>query len=170
MNKVSKELAKQAKANGICAEWHADLKQMEDIEKLLDMYISGIDFCLSNDYPSNDYIRANFKGKMEHRGVFLDHDLKVAGQRTVVALGSCTGEVYVSGYDVSEIYLKHDSEIVLHVSGNSFAMVDMFDNSKLSIVASDNAKVCINHYGGEFIMGKRGNAVIKIREKNKKTY
>lgn len=71
-NKVTKHLAKAAQANGICTPWLNELKSLDDKDALVDMYIRGIDFCLEHDYPSNDFIRENFKGVMEKHGVFLD--------------------------------------------------------------------------------------------------
>lgn len=170
MSKIGKELAKDAKINGICKDWYKDLKTTDDIDQLLDMYLRGIDFCLSNDYPTNDYIRANFKGKMEHKGIYLDDQLLAVNARKVVALGRCTGSIEVDEFNVCEVFIKHESEATVTAEGNSFVMIDMFDNSSLSVIAHDQAKVCVNHYGGEIIFRKEGKGVVKIIEKNKKTY
>jgi hypothetical protein len=170
MKKIGIELAKLAKEKGICDEWFVDLKKTEDIDKLLDMYLRGIDFCLSNEFPSNQFIKENFVGKMEAFGVHLDEDLKEKNTKKLVALGGCTGEVVYNGYSTGEIFLKHDSFLNLTALDNSFVMIDMFDKSTLTVIASDNSKVCINHYGGEFEIIKKGNAVVKIIEKHKKTY
>ena len=167
---IGKELAKEAKKNGICEEWYQDLRTSDDKDKLLGLYIKGIDFCLSNDYPTNEYIRNNFKGRMEAYGIHLDEELSCTNERTVVALGVCSGDIENSGFTVSEVFLKHSSILTLVARDNSFTMIDMFDNSGLSIVAHDNAKVVINHYGGEIVFEKHENAQIKIREKHKKTY
>ena len=126
MNAVAKELARQAKKAGICEEWHGQLKLLTDKDAMIDMYIKGIDFCLSNDYPSNDYIREHFKGAMEQKGVFLDDAITLE--------------------------------------------VDAFDDSSLHVIASDDAKVHINRYGGEIEVEKKGNGIVKVDQKDKKTY
>ena len=72
MNEVTKQLAKAAQANGICTPWLNELKTLENKDALVDMYIRGLDFCLANDYPSNDFILLHFKFMMETHGVFLD--------------------------------------------------------------------------------------------------
>jgi hypothetical protein len=167
---INKDLAKQAKRKGICEEWYNDLVNTTDTNALLSMYLRGIDFCLSNDYPTNDYIRKNFKGKMESFGIHLDESIHVANDKKIVALGKCTGIVEVSEYNISEVFLKHDSEITLKAEGNSFVVIDMFENTTLSVVAFDEAKVCINRYGGRVIQKVNGNALIKVIEKNKSTY
>ena len=79
-NKVTKHLAKAAQANGICTPWLNELKSLDDKDALVDMYIRGIDFCLEHDYPSNDFIRENFKGVMEKHGVFLDDAIALQDQ------------------------------------------------------------------------------------------
>ena len=76
--KIGKELALIAKKKGICQEWFDQMKTLDDKDRLLEMYVRGIDFCLSNDFPTNDYIRENFVGRMEEYGVHLDESLNTA--------------------------------------------------------------------------------------------
>jgi hypothetical protein len=168
--KLNNALAKEAKKHGICEDWYLELKNENNIDSMLDMYVKGIDFCLSNDYPSNDFIRKNFKGKMETHGIHLDEMLNIVSQPKVIALGNCFGTVETNDFEACEIYLKHNSEIVVMASRNSFVMIDIFDDSKLTVFAYDNSKVCINRYGGQVIQTANQNASIKIIEKNQKTY
>ena len=102
-NKVTKHLAKAAQANGICTPWLNELKSLDDKDALVDMYIRGIDFCLEHDYPSNDFIRENFKGVMEKHGVFLDDAIALQNQSKCIALGTTNGKVTATGYSVSEV-------------------------------------------------------------------
>jgi len=83
---ISKELAKQAKRLNICQEWYDKLKMITDMNGLADMYLNGIDFCLANDFPSIEFIRSNFKGKMEQFGVFLDDSINLTNPMKCVAL------------------------------------------------------------------------------------
>lgn len=167
---LSKELAARARKNGICQEWHDKLLSLNDKDAMCEMYLRGIDFCISNNYPGNDFIRSHFKGVMEKHGVFLDDALKVENKPKCVCLGACSGDVLVDGFNVCEVFAKHDSEIAIVASGNAFVMVDVFDNSIVTIHAHDRAKVCVNRYGGTVKHSADGDAVVKIREKNKKTY
>lgn len=170
MNAVAKELARQAKKAGICEEWHSQLKQLTDKEAMIDMYIRGIDFCLSNDYPSNDFIRDNFKGIMEAKGIILDDEIALVNPRRCVALGDTSGRISVGGYSVCEVFAKHHARLCIIASGNAFVEVDAFDDSLLSVIASDEAKVHINRYGGAIEVEKNGNAIVKFVQKNQKTY
>ena len=108
---VAKELAKEAKKKGICSEWHGELRKLGDNKRaMLQMYIKGIDFCLKNDFPSNDYIRANFKGTMEDFGVFLDEpNLNITNFAKCVALGfrNCNGDRISSVRSVHQASIRH---------------------------------------------------------------
>lgn len=170
--KLAKELAREARRRGICKEWYIMLKSLTSKQDMLDMYIRGIDFCLQHDYPGNSYIRANFKGKMENHGIFLDDNFSIINSRTCVALGSCRGEVRHSGYSVGQVFIRHTSSLELIATDDSFVMVDIFDGATLSITASGRAKVCVNRYGGTISTNTPpdGLATVKIVEKHKQTY
>ena len=159
-----------ARAKAICEEWGNLLEFTDDTDTLLDMYLKGIDFCLSNDYPSNDYIRRKFKGKMEHKGIHLDEAIQVVNEKKVVCLGSTNGTVEVNGYSISELFLKHQSNIELRAKDNCFCMVDLFDGSYLKVIASEKSKVCVNIYGGQVDIEKHDQAMVRIVKKDKKTY
>lgn len=167
---IGKELANLAKKKGICKEWYNSMKGLDDKDSLIEMYVKGIDFCLANDFPSNDYIRANFAGKMEAYGVHLDELLNTANDRRVIALGNCRGRIEINAFGVSEVFLKHESDLVVVAKDHSFVMIDMFDNSRLHVIASADAKVCVNHYGGDLITEKNDDALVRVIQKNKKTY
>ncbi len=168
--KLSKELARAAKAKGICAPWHAELLTLQDKDAMVEMYLKGIDFCLSNDYPNNDFIRTHFKGVMEKHGVFLDDEIKIENNPKCVCLGATCGRIATGGFETCEVFAKHDAELNVVAKDNAFVMIDVFDNAVVSIYASDRAKVCVNHYGGKITKTTTDDAVVKIREKNKKTY
>lgn len=172
--KIAKELAKEAKRKGICESWHDDLKKLGDNKKaMVAMYVKGIDFCLSNDFPSNEYIRENFKGIMEDFGVFLDDTINLVNYRRCIALGRTNGRVEIASYGVCEVFAKHDSELRIIAKDNAFVEIDIFDNAVVYVHAQDRAKVHINRYGGNIISAPivNGNlAMVKIVEKHKKTY
>jgi hypothetical protein len=169
--KIAKELAKEAKKNGICDTWYNELKILEDKRAMVQMYLNGIDFCLANDYPDNEYIRANFKGMMEEFGVFLDDNIDLVNVKKCVALGATKGRIEVNGFGVSEIFVKHESALNITAKDNAFVMIDVFDDGVVMIDAQDNAKICVNKYGNARIhSNKVDSAMIKIIEKHKKTY
>lgn len=169
---VNKRLARDAKKKGICEDWFNRLLQTEDKGELVKMYLAGIDFCLSKEYPSNDYIRRHFVGTCEAYGVFLDEAITAENSRYVVALGACEGTATYDDWNVGQVFAKHQSRLKVVATGNSFVMVDVFDDTTVDVEARDNAKVCVNHYGGNLTTstGNEGNAIIKVIRKHSKTY
>ncbi len=170
---LSKTLAKDAKKKGICKEWHTALKSQTDREAMVEMYLRGIDFCLKNDFPTNDFIQAHFGDIAPRMGVFVNSQITVENKPKCVCLGATFGKVTTNGFNVCEIFAKHDAEINVIAADNAFVMIDVFDNAVVNIHAHDRAKVCVNKYGD----GGRVNIVVeevaahvKIRVKNSKTY
>lgn len=170
MEAIGKELARSAKKNGICMEWYNQLIDLNDKDKLVQMYVDGIDFCISNDWPSNEYIRDNFKGVMEKHGVHLDEALNVTNEPKTVALGACNGIVEVNDFRVCQVFAKHDSDIVIMARDNAHVMIDIFDNAVVSVIACNSSRVYVNRYGGRVDFEKHHNSSVIIKEKNKKTY
>lgn len=166
---LSKTLAKDAKKKGICKEWHTVLKSQTDRVAMIEMYLRGIDFCLKNDFPTNDFIQAHFGDIAPRMGVFVNSQITVENKPKCVCLGVTFGKVTTNGFNVCEIFAKHDAEINVIAADNAFVMVDVFDNAVVNIHAHDRAKVCVNKYGD----GGRVNIVVedvaahvKIRVKN----
>lgn len=170
---VSKTLAREAKKKGICKEWHTKLKSLTDRKAMVEMYLRGIDFCLANNYPDNDFIKANFSDIAPQMGVFVDSEISVENCPKCVCLGATFGKVTINNYNVCEIFAKHNAEINIIASDNAFVMIDVFDNSVVNIHAHDRARVCVNQYGiccrVNFVeVGE--NANVKIHVKKYKTY
>lgn len=170
---LSKQLAKDAKKKGICKEWHNALKKQTDREAMVEMYLRGIDFCLRNDYPANDFIQAHFGDIAPRMGVFVDSEIVVENRPKCVCLGATFGKVTTNGFNVCEVFAKHEAEINVIAADNAFVMLDVFDNAVVNIYAHDRAKVCVNKYGdgGRVnIIVEDSTAHVKIRVKNSKTY
>lgn len=170
---LSRTLAKEAKKKGICKEWLAALRSLNDREAMVDMYLRGIDFCLRNDYPTNNFIKAHFADIAPRMGVFVDSEISVENSPKCVCLGATFGVVKTNNFNVTEIFAKHHTELNVVAADNAFVMIDVFDNSVVNIHAHDRAKVCVNKYGdgGRVnIVVEEAEAQVKIRVKNQKTY
>lgn len=172
MTRIARDIAKQAKQKGICQDWYKELRTLETVEQLAEMYLKGIDFCLTNDFPSNDVLRAKFKGTMEEYGIHLDEVFGSLNGRKVVALGSCRAAVEIDEHHVSEVFVKHTSLLNLTAKDCAFVMVDAFENTRVKIKAYGEARVVVNRYGNAevYIIEKGKNARVKIVDKNKITY
>lgn len=173
------ELIDQLKADGIskglCLAWQRKLKTGMSVEELAQLYIDGIDFCISEDYPTLEFLRDNFKGYCEPYGVFVDDELPLlTNAKALVLNGDCKGMLEYDGYSVSRLYVRHNSECAVIVSDNAIVSIDLFDNAKLhlSVVGSD-ADVVVNVYGDkaaiEYI-GITPKSNVRVINNSKTTY
>lgn len=168
---LGKFIAREGKRKGLCVEWRQMLSGISNKSDLLQLYLRGIDFCLLKDFPSKEFLKKEGGDLLDKFGIFVDRKNLISTNREkVVCLGNSEGEVRCSGYSVTEVFIKHQSEVKIQAKDNSFTMVDVFESGKVVIEASDNSKVCVNHYGGEILHSSEDAAQVKIIEKHKKTY
>lgn len=169
---LNKTLERQAKRLNACADGRNSLLALNDKNDMVRLYLHHIDFCLMNDYPSNEFIRENFVGVMERYGVHLDDDVELDDMKKIVALGKTMIRANYKGYAVGEMFVKHDSSANIVAHGNAFVMVDAFDHAVVHIYAHDRARVCVNVYGDAHVdvVKQDDGAHVRIVNKNKKTY
>ncbi len=164
-------IAREGKAKGLCPEWRQKLSGITNKSELLQLYLEGIDFCLLADFPSKSFLKKEGGDLLESLNIHIDsEDFTVRNESKIVCLGVSKGRIECSGYDVTEVFVKHDSEITIHAEGDSFVMVDVFENSQIHIIASERAKVCVNRYGGDIDSILKESAKVKVIEKHRKNY
>ncbi len=165
-----KQLQKDGIEKGLCKAYQALLERCGTVEKMAQLYIKGIDFCIKNDYPTLDFIRENFRGKCEQYGIYVDD--VVSDLRNVPDLvfnGKCNAKLRYDGYSVSRIFARHNSRVYVYALENAYLTIDVFDNCHLTIaVAGSSAQVMVNKYGDAKVdcLGSG----IRINSINKKTY
>lgn len=167
------ELIKQLKQDGIdkglCHLWQSKFKTGTNTETLCKMFITGIDFCICENYPTLEFLRTNFKGICEPFGIFIDDEaVRRVNVPDIVLNGSCKADLSYTGYSVSRIYIRHNSEAVINALDSSIVTIDAFNNSKIRVNTFGNAKVLVNLYGNSDAKALGSN--IKIRRLNKSYY
>lgn len=171
LNKIKTALAEDAKANNICSTWLNQLLKAPDFEALFEMYIKGIDFCFSNNFPSNNFIRKYFKGFMESKNIYLDETIYLENTREIVCLGDTRLNYISNQFTVTQIFIKDKCKANIVVQDNAFVMIDAFDEVELDIKSFGNSKVRVNAYlGAKITTEQLENSMIKIVNKNSKTY
>lgn len=146
---VVEQLKQDGIEKGLCRLWQRKLTGKMSIAELSDLYIRGIDFCISEDYPTLDFMRANFKGKCEPYGICIDDEVTgVNNLKDVVLNGDSKAMLEYDGFAVSRVYARHNTQASVNVSENALVTVDAFDNSRLVVaVSGDSARVIVNLYG-----------------------
>lgn len=163
------QLKDDGTSKGLCRQWRMKLQPGMSVEDLANLYIKGIDFCISEDYPTLDFLRKHYKGLCEPYGVFVDDMVKERNAPDVVLNGDCKAILEYDGYTVSRIFARHNSQGAVNVSDHAIVTVDLFDNSHLAIaVAGSDAQVIVNLYGNARV--ETFGSGIEIKKHNKKTY
>lgn len=167
------DLINQLKADGtskgLCRQWRMKLQKGMSVEDLAALYIKGIDFCISEDFPTLDFLRDHFKGSCEPYGVFVDDVVKQRNTPDLVLNGDCKAILEYDGYTVARIFARHNTQGAVNISDHAIVTVDLFDNSNLVIaVAGSDAQVNVNLYGNSKV--EAIGSGIEINKLNKNTY
>lgn len=162
-----KQLKEDGTAKGLCRLWQAKLKDGLSTEDLVKLYTQGIDFCISEDFPTLAFIRDQFKGKCEPYGVYVDDLVEAKDLPDVVLNGDCKCLLAYGGFTVARIYARHTSEGAINVADHAVVTIDAFDNTHLAIaVAGDNAQVYVTLYGNAQVETFGSGIVIRKTQKN----
>ena len=169
MEELRKYILAKAIQNNICKPWAEKITLAASPDDLLQMYVDGIDFCLSNNYPSNDDLVHLVGDYLPGYGIHVDDHFSQVNSRFAVLLGNSFGQMKYTEYQTAQVFVKHQSKADLILSGNSFVMLDCFDESKVSIMANDASRITVNIYGNAHV-SHEGSGTIKIIHKLKETY
>lgn len=155
---------------GLCEDWQNKLTKASGIKRLSELFIRGIDFCISEDFPTLEFLRNNFKGKCEKHGIFIDHEIKYEQNIPQMALnGSCNAKLLYDQYNVSLLYVRHESKAKIVVKDHAVLTIDIFDNSEIEVESlSHSCKAFVNVYGNAKVTIT--GTGIHVRYKNKETY
>ena len=142
-------LKRKAIELGLCKEW-TDGWGNPKLEQLVEMYIEGIDFCIKNDYPSNEFIKKHFGKVAENYGVYVDANINLLNPDIVIAQGDTKGSVVLSEFASRDIYVRHNSDITIIIKDHSKAFIRVFDNAKVRVLNQDYGKAFIYKYVDNF--------------------
>ena len=131
---LKKRLAEEAKANGICEEWYNHILNAPSKERLLTLFVKGLDFCLKNEFT--DDLWAEFQGMRQHYGVFKNEPIEVKDLRNVVAFGTSEGTAEFTGFHVAQIWARDNVKISIKASGYAYITVDIADRAEVEITAT----------------------------------
>ena len=169
----NKELARAAKAAGVCQEWHERILCTETIEGLAALFFNGIDFCLSKGVPSLEYLRNIPRDVRNAVNIYVDEKgLRLGNTGRAAFFGETDAVAVYNGYQPALLYATGDTRLHILATGNAVVTLDAFDRSRVTVEARDSARVTVFQYEGasvETITGENPGTV-KVVVKHKKTY
>lgn len=126
---MSIALREEARKNELCDSWYKKWKDELTFEELLDKFVNGQAFCAEHNFPSLDFIRRNFTLEQLHKAnIYLDEEVEIEGTNgKYVFLGHCTGHIAFHGFTAASVYLRHTSDLLIHIRDNSRVFITLFD-------------------------------------------
>lgn len=148
MSNLSETLKKQAIDLGLCRQWTEAWGDC-DQQELINKHKKGIDFCIEHQYPSNEFIKANFDRTLLHDNlIFVDERINLddAPSGVYILNGECSGTLHFRSWAAATVYVRHSSNV--------------------NIIAEDFAKVFVRVYDeAEVNVCDVGDAVVKVYER-----
>ena len=159
---LGKQLKSQAEMLGACKKGLDNLENLSEHE-LVNRYIHFIDFAVSANFPSNEFIKENFDKEILHKhNIYVDECVERRNARTVVVIqGKCTGNLFYDSFTTSDIYVRHDSDISIDCSRMSKVFINLYDNAKVHISQRDGATVYVYKHGDKCKVSYEGEVMVR---------
>lgn len=144
MDKLNAELRQQAVDFGLCAKWRGDWKSDKSQQELIDMWKKGIDFAIIHDYPSIDFIKANFDRKLLNRNlIFVDESIEIrnAPSGIYVINGECSGTLWFNSWAAATVYVRHNSNVRIIADDFAKVFVRLYDDAAADVIELDGAVI-----------------------------
>lgn len=140
---LNKTLKQEAISLGLCRKWQREWGDCSEYE-LIDKYKRGIDFCIKNQYPTNEFIKENFNSDLLHENlIFVDEYINISDSPSGVYIlnGECTGTLCFSEFAVATLYVRHSSNINILAGEFAKIFVRLYDDAEADVVEIENAEV-----------------------------
>lgn len=147
---MKEQILTMAREAGLCKPWQEKVVQDSSLENLCKMYFAGDDWAMEKDFPSLEVLR-NFRGQTEVYGLFTDYTGMPNNLPKAAFFGSSNVQLTYTGFSVSQLILRHQTEAKIRVCDNAVLIINILDAAKLDIECIDNARVEVFAYGNENI-------------------
>lgn len=144
MDKLNTELRQQAVDFGLCDKWRGDWKSDKNQQELIDMWKKGIDFAIIHNYPSIDFIKANFDRELLNRNlVFVDESIEIknAPSGIYVINGECSGTLWFNSWAAATVYVRHNSNVRIIADDFAKVFVRLYDDASADVIELDGAVI-----------------------------
>lgn len=143
MNNLSETLKQQAVDLGLCRPWTEAWGDC-DQQELIDKYKKGIDFCIDKQYPSNEFIKANFdRALLNENLIFVDEHIRLddAPSGIYILNGECSGSIRFAPWTAATVYVRHTSNVRIIAGDFAKVFVRLYDGAEVETEAEESAVV-----------------------------
>lgn len=144
MSNLSDTLKQQAVNLGLCHKWTEAWADNSDQQELINKFVKGLDFCLERDWPSTEFIKANFdRDLLNSNLIFVDEyvDMDMAPSGIYILNGECSGRIRLAPWTAATIYLRHNSKITIVAEDFSKVFIRLYDESDVEVDSDESAVV-----------------------------
>lgn len=164
--KIGKELALEAKkctAVKMSGDCFKEIMQMRDIKPLCARYFRDTNWAMENDFPNITLLRKYFSNATPY-GFHTDFVgsvglLNSVKHQSIAFFGNSVADVICSPFAVCEIFIRHNSKVKIVAEENAFIVVNLLDAATVEIEA-ENASVKVYQYGTNSNFTVSGNVEI----------
>ena len=143
MENLSETLKQQAVDLGLCRPWTEAWGDC-DQQELIDKYKKGIDFCIDKQYPSNEFIKANFDRDLLNANlIFVDEHIRLddAPSGIYILNGECSGSIRFAPWTAATVYVRHKSNVTIIADDFAKVFVRVYDEANAKVVELDEAVI-----------------------------
>lgn len=143
MENLSETLKQQAVDLGLCHPWTEAWGDC-DQQELIDKFVKGIDFCLERNWPTSDFIKANFDRTLLNANlIFVDEHISLddAPSGIYILNGECTGSIRFAPWTAATVYVRHLSHINIIAGDFAKVFVRLYDEAAAETEADESAVV-----------------------------
>lgn len=147
---------------GMCDEFYNETWNYSQ-EQLVEKMFKGIDFCLQHHWPSNEFIKKNFKRDfLREHGVFLDDEYSICNTQESLVLGGSKIRYRYNGKHYGNIRVRDLSMVEVTAKGDVLVIVHLFECACAKVSQSDKAKVAvIKHSPNALVNASEGVRIVE---------
>lgn len=157
---MTNEIYRAAKRAGACRSSLKVIKRA-DISVMVKEYFRNSGWSFENDFPKIDMLRKYFKDSQKD-GFFVDYQGKIDPILDVAIFGDSNASLKYSGFEVAQVFVRHNSKLTLEATGHALVNVYLEDNGLVGVYVDQSARVTVNQFGGR--VEGRGNYTVKLRK------
>ena len=143
MENLSETLKQQAVDLGLCHPWTEAWGDC-DQQELIDKFVKGIDFCLERNWPTSDFIKANFDRTLLNANlIFVDEHISLddAPSGIYILNGECSGSIRFAPWTAATVYVRHTSNVRIIAGDFAKVFVRLYDGAEVETEAKEGAVV-----------------------------
>lgn len=128
--------------HGLCDRWQELWSEDWNENMMIAMFYKGIDFFFDKRFISNDFIKESFElDFLRENGILVDDKRSLLNLKHVCILGNSEASIRFNASHLGEVYVADNSRLHLIARNNAFVIVRLIGNAQTDIKQVDSAVV-----------------------------